>query len=451
MRKKVQLLLMMVVMVVVLCSCQQFINDVKQAYNEAQSNSSSNTSNSTQYEKYTFGNIQVELPGGWSVYEETDEFTTLQLDQRRIVFSKKDTTEKLTEESVLYFLTGHSYKDDDIISCQKKNICGGKNEAYMIEIQNSSSTDANILSITFKDTKSFYMIAIPVKKTGTDDWRSVFDKIVNSITIVSNSSSNGISNGGNNSINSEVKANVKTFNDISFEIPDNWKYTEEDTKASAGSESDYTFLRLAYSTYDGNEELNKSNVEEIVNATKSKNDKYKNMSTNKTTIGSETINGFVCKFDAVSSEKTLKSCVYVFKVRSNIYLAFYVCLDESKYESFLEIVEKINKSISVVPGSEKELSFEEKNARRAAESYLVLMSFSRKGLIEQLQFEGYNKDVCINAVDSMEIDWNEQAAKSAESYLELMSFSKKELIEQLQFDGFTKAQAEYAAKTVGYK
>ena len=112
--------------------------------------------------------------------------------------------------------------------------------------------------------------------------------------------------------------------------------------------------------------------------------------------------------DAVSKEKTLKSCVYAFKVRSNIYLAFYVCLDDSKYDSFLEVVEKINKSISIIPANEKNLSFEEKNARRAAESYLDFMPFSRKGLIEQLQFEGYSKDVCINAVDSMEIDWNEQ-------------------------------------------
>ena len=41
----------------------------------------------------------------------------------------------------------------------------------------------------------------------------------------------------------------------------------------------------------------------------------------------------------------------------------------------------------------------------------------------------------------------ENAIESAESYLEYSSFSKSGLIEQLEYEGFTSAQAQYGADT----
>ena len=96
------------------------------------------------------------------------------------------------------------------------------------------------------------------------------------------------------------------------------------------------------------------------------------------------------------------------------------------------------------------LSTEEKNAIRSARDYLRFMAFSRKGLIEQLEFEGYSKDAATIAVDSIDVDWFEQAAKSAESYLSFMAFSRSSLISQLEFEGFTHDQAVYGAEQNGY-
>ena len=78
------------------------------------------------------------------------------------------------------------------------------------------------------------------------------------------------------------------------------------------------------------------------------------------------------------------------------------------------------------------------------------MAFSRKGLIEQLEFEGYSTEAATIAVDSLGVDWNEQAAKCAENYLDLMSFSRSGLIDQLIFEGFTREEAEYGVSAVGY-
>ena len=77
------------------------------------------------------------------------------------------------------------------------------------------------------------------------------------------------------------------------------------------------------------------------------------------------------------------------------------------------------------------------------------MAFSRKGLIEQLQYEGYTYEQSVYATDNCGADWNEQAAKKAQSYLDIMAFSRQGLIDQLQFEGYTYEQAVYGVNQVG--
>jgi hypothetical protein len=91
------------------------------------------------------------------------------------------------------------------------------------------------------------------------------------------------------------------------------------------------------------------------------------------------------------------------------------------------------------------LSTAQQNAIESAESYLSFSAFSQSGLIEQLEFEGYSTADATFAVESLDVDWNEQAAKSAAAYLEMSSFSLSALIEQLEFEGFTPEQAAYGA------
>jgi hypothetical protein len=79
------------------------------------------------------------------------------------------------------------------------------------------------------------------------------------------------------------------------------------------------------------------------------------------------------------------------------------------------------------------------------------MGFSRSGLIKQLsEFEGFSARDAQVAVDSMKVNWNEEADQSAKSYIELMGFSRSGLIDQLvKFEGFTKTQAAHGADSVG--
>ena len=79
----------------------------------------------------------------------------------------------------------------------------------------------------------------------------------------------------------------------------------------------------------------------------------------------------------------------------------------------------------------------QENAIESAESYLEYSSFSRQGLIEQLEYEEFSLADATFAVDHVTVDWNAEAVESAESYLEYSSFSKPGLIEQLEYEGFT--------------
>ena len=95
------------------------------------------------------------------------------------------------------------------------------------------------------------------------------------------------------------------------------------------------------------------------------------------------------------------------------------------------------------------------NAARNAQQYLEMTGFSRRGLIDQLSSDagnGYDVADATAAVDSLGVDWNEQAVRSAKQYLEMTGFSCSGLIEQLSSDAgskYTKAQARYGAEQAG--
>lgn len=98
----------------------------------------------------------------------------------------------------------------------------------------------------------------------------------------------------------------------------------------------------------------------------------------------------------------------------------------------------------------KAATFGQKQARKKAKSYLKIMAFSKKGLINQLKFEGFSTKEAKYGVNHCKANWKKQAVRKAKKYLSIMAFSKSNLISQLRYDGFTMSQAKYAVKKVGY-
>lgn len=89
------------------------------------------------------------------------------------------------------------------------------------------------------------------------------------------------------------------------------------------------------------------------------------------------------------------------------------------------------------------------NALASAKDYLDFSAFSRSGLIEQLEYEGFSTEDATFAVDNCGADWFEQAYKSAEEYLSYSSFSHSRLVDQLIYEGFTQEEAEYGVSKTG--
>lgn len=100
--------------------------------------------------------------------------------------------------------------------------------------------------------------------------------------------------------------------------------------------------------------------------------------------------------------------------------------------------------------AESEMTLGQKNALKKALSYLDYSSFSKQGLYEQLQYEGFEDADCQFAVDNCGADWMKQAEKKAESYMKYSSFSRDGLIDQLLYEGFSQEEAEHGAAFVGY-
>lgn len=107
-------------------------------------------------------------------------------------------------------------------------------------------------------------------------------------------------------------------------------------------------------------------------------------------------------------------------------------------------------TITLTVEKKRVLNLAQENALESAQSYLKHSSFSRAGLIGQLEYEGYTTDEATWATDAAGADWNQEAAESAQSYLDHSSFSRDELADQLDYEEYSAEQIAFALTAVGY-
>ena len=113
----------------------------------------------------------------------------------------------------------------------------------------------------------------------------------------------------------------------------------------------------------------------------------------------------------------------------------------------------VNSDISIVekkPAEKQVETLSQKNAVSKAKDYINYSSFSKSGLIKQLEYEGFSNGDANYAVAKLNVNWKEQAVNTAKDYLDYSSFSKSGLIKQLEFEGFSSEDANYAASQVGF-
>ena len=79
-----------------------------------------------------------------------------------------------------------------------------------------------------------------------------------------------------------------------------------------------------------------------------------------------------------------------------------------------------------------------------AREYLSHMAFSRKGLREQLEYEGFSSETASRAVKAVYSDENGNCLRCARNYMQHMTFSKAGLRGQLEYEGYSAAAINYA-------
>lgn len=131
-----------------------------------------------------------------------------------------------------------------------------------------------------------------------------------------------------------------------------------------------------------------------------------------------------------------------------------------------ELADPLAKVLSTSPaagteveeGTEITLTLEEKpaftmaqqNAISTAQDYLDYSGFSRTGLIDQLEYEGFSTADATFGADNAGADWNAECAETAQQYLDYSSFSRQGLYDQLAYEGFLPAEIEFGLAAVGY-
>ena len=84
-------------------------------------------------------------------------------------------------------------------------------------------------------------------------------------------------------------------------------------------------------------------------------------------------------------------------------------------------------------------------ALQTAKEYLSVMSFSYKGLVEQLKYTGYTEEEAVYAADRCGVNWMDEAVKAAKGYMSIDAVTLRSLTELLLNAGFTQEEADYGA------
>ena len=153
----------------------------------------------------------------------------------------------------------------------------------------------------------------------------------------------------------------------------------------------------------------------------------------------------------MAAEADISTCVVTVKQSldssAQILLTFINGKPSFRADANIELDSAPESTIPIRDTANETLS--QKNAVEKAISYINLMPFSHKGLIEQLEYEKFSYDDAAYGATYCGADWYEQAVLKAASYLDLMSFSHDGLVEQLEYDGFTHDQAVYGVEKNG--
>lgn len=113
--------------------------------------------------------------------------------------------------------------------------------------------------------------------------------------------------------------------------------------------------------------------------------------------------------------------------------------------------ESMRETASVISDDEIEqltVTDMQKYALTKAASYFKSSQYSKKQLIEGLEYESIPHDAAVFAAENCKADWKEQATITAKTILAAGGYTEEELEDSLRYYYFTDEEIEYALKNV---
>lgn len=252
---------------------------------------------------------------------------------------------------------------------------------------------------------------------------------------------------------------AQQYEGLEYLADNDWEPALTHSTSSKAYESEYGLLEIigAGSTVENDIKLEsyRGILDEKVNNIKS-TDEWK----------LDDLHGFEVKTTSKKSGRTTYSLVLHDPVnKRNRTIYFYVSPSISDDEAYREAFKPFMNKLSVYKytaddkkqdeakvkepkpskPAEPKITTGQSNAVSKANDYIKYMPFSKKGLIGQLEYEGFTNAEASYAVEHIIVNWKEQAVLKAEQYLKSSSFSKQGLIDQLLYEEFTNEEAQYGA------
>ena len=287
---------------------------------------------------------------------------------------------------------------------------------------------------------------------------------------------NSNNSGGTSQSNSEAPSGITVSNDfdsgtteftmdtLTMQIPSAWYEKESDDDVIYFYpllDTGTSFLMIQYETDISFDVTNEQSFELYLDGMKESIDsievhnssvlKSNELGSYRRTLMDFTISGIHASVDMLllnPSEDVLVHVAMVTDSRSNTDYSN----DFQKIIDSIQLVDEPANSGSsqqTSGSSGSSMTASQKDALDKADSYLSWTNFSRQGLIDQLEYEGFSQADSEYAVDNCGADWNEQALGKAKSYLKSSAFSYSGLIDQLEYEDFTTEQATYAVDNCG--
>lgn len=265
---------------------------------------------------------------------------------------------------------------------------------------------------------------------------------------------------------SDQEVKEYTFANMTYEIPVEWKEIGNSTEINHYYYSDTSMIMVNNgSTTSGKTVLDETDQELYLKGLEQSFDKFELLEQNPYTVGPYSGFSFKANISVNSSDSLMYAIVFdnakqlrAFTINSFNGADDSAVLDDVAASVKLDDVDSTSTETATTQAKQNTAGssqtneiteFNKDTAVERAKFHTKYNSYSQKGLVKMLVFEGFSEEDAEYGAANCGADWNQEAVEDAESYLRSKNYTRKELYDQLKYEGYTEGQILYALAKAG--